>query len=87
MVTEERAWTLFALLAAVLGAVIARWAMKTGWEAVTGTPPPVNPDDEEVTWRQSLMWGLVSGALVGAVRVASRRSAASAWERWFTDKF
>lgn len=87
LTTEENAWTVFALLAAIAGAAAGRGLLKMSWHAATGANPPQNPDDEEVTWRESLMWGLVSGAIIGAIRVASRRGAASAWKRWFTQRF
>ncbi len=87
LLTEERAWTLFALVAAVVGAAVARRLLMAGWRTATGNPPPINPDDDEVTWRQSLMWGLISGAVIGAMRVGARRGAASAWRRWFERLF
>lgn len=87
LLTEERAWTLFALVAAVVGAAVARRLLMLGWIAATGREAPRNPDDDEVTWRQSLTWGLISGAVIGAVRVGSRRGAASAWRRGFERLF
>lgn len=82
VVTPEHAWTALAFVAAVLGAAAGRGLLKRGWRAARGTEPPISPSAEDATWTESLMWGVVTGAIIGVVRALSRQAARAAQHRW-----
>ena len=67
------------MAAAALGGVLARQAIKAGWQTAFRREPPENPVSRDVDWSDALLWGLASGALAGIVRVAARRGASSAF--------
>lgn len=82
LLTTETAWAAAGFFAAVLGAAIGRKLLKEGWRKASGKEPPINPGLEETTWIDAIAWGVVSGALIGVVRAASRHGASSARRRW-----
>lgn len=49
------------------------------WRKATGHEVPDNPGDDDIPWREALLWGAVSGAVVGLGKVAARRGATAAW--------
>ncbi len=79
---RENAWTVFAFLAAVAGASLGRKLMRTGWQKSTGRSAPMNPDADDASWPEALSWGIATGALVGILRMFSRRGASAAWKNW-----
>lgn len=78
----DRTESLVAMGAAIAGGLLARQIMKTGWKGAWGKEPPINPASREVDWKDALLWGAASGALVGAMRILSRRTASSAYRRF-----
>lgn len=59
---------------AVLGAsLLTRRTAREAYRKTAGTPPPVNPGRHDTRWREALIWGVASGALVGAARVVGHR--------------
>lgn len=58
---------------------LARQVLQGGWRAALDREPPKNPSSHEVDWQDALLWGAVSGAVVGLARIASRRGASSAY--------
>ncbi|MCC9642035.1 DUF4235 domain-containing protein [Rhodopirellula sp. JC740] len=58
---------------------LVRQGLQLGWRAALKRDPPKNPTSHEVAWREALLWGAVSGAIVGAARIASRRASSSAY--------
>lgn len=80
--TEETAWTLVTLLAAIAGAALARNALKLGWKKTTGKEPPLDPAASEVTWIDALAWGIVTGVIAGIARAVSRRGATGLKRYW-----
>ncbi|WDQ14992.1 DUF4235 domain-containing protein [Rhodopirellula sp. P2] len=68
-----------AFAAAIGCTFLVRQALQVGWRAALKRDPPKNPASHEVQWREALMWGAVSGAIVGAARIASRRASSSAY--------
>lgn len=62
-------------------ALVAREVLKGGWRAALGSEPPKNPASHQVDWRDAMLWGVMSGAIVGAARIASRRATSSAYNR------
>ena len=43
--------------------------------------PPGNPAHHDVAWRDALLWALLTGAVVGVIRLVAQRAAAGAWYR------
>ncbi|QDV86324.1 DUF4235 domain-containing protein [Stieleria magnilauensis] len=73
--------------AAALGAtLVARNALQAGWRTTLNREPPKNPASPEVDWKDALLWGAVSGALVGIVRIASRRASSGAYNRYVSKR-
>lgn len=67
--------------AAAIGATfLARQALQATWKTTLNRTPPKNPASPEVDWKDALLWGAVSGALVGVVRIASRRGSSAAYQ-------
>jgi hypothetical protein len=83
--TEEPAgrtgYKLMALFASFLGAMVARKTLAFGWKAVSGKPPPANPEHPAVTWPEAVSWAVVSGAAVGLARLAAQKKVAASWHR------
>ncbi len=80
--TADNVWTAVGFLAVVVGAGVGRKVLESGWLASTGNEPPLNADAEDATWVQSLAWGVVTGAIIGMVRAATRSGASSVRRRW-----
>lgn len=80
--TADNVWTAVGFLAVVVGAGVGRKLLKAGWRASTGKEPPLNPDAEDATWVQALVWGVVTGAIIGMVRAATRSGASSVRRHW-----
>ncbi len=80
--TADNAWTVAGVLAVAIGAGVCRKLLKSGWRASMGNEPPLNPDADDATWVQSLAWGIVTGAIIGMVRAATRSGASSVRRRW-----
>lgn len=59
---------------------LARNAVQAGWRKTMNSDPPKNPASHEVDWRDALLWGAVSGAVVGVARIASRRASSSVYQ-------
>ncbi len=80
--TADNVWTAIGFLAVVVGAGVGRKALKSGWLASTGNEPPLDADAEDATWVQALVWGVVTGAIIGMVRAATRSGASSVRRHW-----
>lgn len=83
VVADDSGSTVFKLvtMGATIGAAMAaRKGATLTWKLASGTEPPVNPEDPDVTWKEALGWALISGAAIGVARmVASRQTAV--WHR------
>ena len=80
--TPENVFTALALLAAVSAATASQHALEKGWRATTGTEAPLSPNTKDATWVESLTWGIVTGAIIGIVRMLSVQGAISLRRRW-----
>ncbi|CAN5622150.1 hypothetical protein BH20VER1_BH20VER1_04990 [soil metagenome] len=67
---------------AVLAAIAGQKLLETGWRAVDGTEPPLSPATKDATWAESLLWGVVTGAILGVLSVLSRQAVRTAQSRW-----
>lgn len=68
--------------AAIAATILARNALQASWKFALDREPPKNPTSSEVDWRDALLWGAISGACVGMVRIASRRASSSVYRSW-----
>jgi hypothetical protein len=75
------AWKVLRGSAVVLATLAAEKALQSGWQAVTGRPPPAAPDEPGTPWQKPLAWALVSGAVIGATRLFATRAAAAVYEK------
>lgn len=71
-----------ALAAATTAAFAARELLEAGWRKTLDRDPPKNPSSYEVTWKEAILWGAVSGAFIGVTRIASRRISSGAYSKW-----
>lgn len=71
------AWKVLGTGGAVLSGIAAKKVITTGWKAVTGRPPPANPEHPDTTWAEALAFAVVSGAIVGVARMLAARKAAA----------
>jgi hypothetical protein len=74
-------YKIMALVASLVGAMIARKTLTFGWKVVSGKEPPANPEHPEVTWAEAASWAIVSGAVVGLARMIAQKRVASSWHR------
>jgi hypothetical protein len=74
---SSKAWSIFSLVAALLGATVARKALTNSWRAATGKNPPANPADPDVDLWEAVMWAAVSGTAVQLARMLATRKAAN----------
>lgn len=66
---------------ATLATLAAEKGLQVGWSVVTGKKPPAVPENPDTSWGKPLAWAMVSGAVVGATRLAATRAAAAYYER------
>ncbi|NYG55690.1 DUF4235 domain-containing protein [Nocardioides perillae] len=76
MASGSKAWSVFSLGSALMGAAVAKKALNTSWRAATGKNPPANPADPDVDLREAVLWAAASGAIIQIVRMAFTRRAA-----------
>ncbi|MBY5162554.1 DUF4235 domain-containing protein [Salsipaludibacter albus] len=69
-------WKVLGTGAPVVAAILARKALTSGWQRATGNEPPSNPADPETDWREAVLWGALTGAVIGLARMAASRQAA-----------
>ena len=74
---SSKIWSIFSLLAALLGATVARKSLTTAWQKATGKNPPANPADPDVDLWEAVLWATVSGTAVQIARMLATRKAAN----------
>ena len=74
-------YKVLALLASVLGALVARKGLTVVWKVARGKEPPANPEHPGVTWPEAVSWAVLSGAVVGVARLAAQKKVAATWHR------
>jgi Protein of unknown function (DUF4235) len=70
-----------AMLATLVGALLARKTLAFAWRTATGKEPPANPEHPEVAWPEAAAWAIVSGAVVGLARMVAQKKVAATWHR------
>lgn len=74
---SSKTWSVFSLVAALLGATVARKALTKAWQTATGKNPPSNPADPDVDFMEAVLWATVSGTAVQIARMLATRRAAN----------
>ncbi len=74
---NEKLWTAVSALAGAAAAATMRRGLQRLWP----DPGSRNPADRRVTWREGLMWAVISGVGAGVARLVSQRLAAAGWEK------
>lgn len=72
---------LASLLVACAAGALMQMLLKKAWHVALGHDAPLNPTQPGVKWGEALAWGLVTGAVAGAVKVAARRGTDLAQQR------
>jgi hypothetical protein len=80
-VDEDKVWNAVASAAAVGAVTVSKPLVERCWRLVFRTEPPGNPAHQDVSWRDALMWAVVTGAVVGLIRLVAQRAAAGAWQK------
>src|SRR3954469_24664877 len=78
---SSRAWTAMSLVAALLGATVARKTLTSTWRATTGKNPPANPADPDVDLWEAVLWAAASGTAVQLARMLMARKAADYYKK------
>ena len=78
---EEQIWNGLAGIAAVGAAAASKPVVERVWRLLTGREAPGDPAHQDVTWGEAIMWALLTGALLGLIRLLAQRAAASAWAK------
>lgn len=71
-----------AFVAALGASLVAREVLEAGWRTTLDREPPKNPASHEVDWKDAILWGATSGALVGVARILSRRLSTRAYRKF-----
>jgi hypothetical protein len=74
---SSKTWSIFSLVAALLGATVARKSLTKAWQTATGKNPPANPADPDVDLWEAVLWATVSGTAVQLARMLATRRAAN----------
>ena len=74
---SSKVWSIFSLVAALLGATVARKSLTKAWQTATGKNPPANPADPDVDIWEAVLWAAVSGTAVQLARMLATRKAAN----------
>jgi Protein of unknown function (DUF4235) len=80
-VDEDKVWNVVASGAAIGAVVLTKPLIERAWRLAFRAEPPGNPADQDVSWRDAILWALVTGALVGVIRLVAQRVAAGAWQK------
>jgi hypothetical protein len=74
-------YKLLAMIASLLGALVARRLLSTVWKLARGKEPPANPEHPTVTWPEAVSWAVLSGAVVGVARLIAQKKVADSFHR------
>ena len=76
-------WKLVGPASGILATAVASRVTKKVWVTATGSPPPDNPEDPDVAWKEAVVWALASGAVIGLTRLLVERQAAVVYRKSF----
>ena len=78
---EDKVWNSVATGAAVGAVALTKPLIERAWRLTLRSEPPGNPAHQDVSWRDAILWALVTGALIGVIRLVAQRLAAGAWAK------
>ena len=78
-IDEDQVWNGVASGAAIGAVMATKPLVERVWKLVARREAPGNPAHRDVSWGEALAWALLTGALVGVIRLLAQRAAASAW--------
>lgn len=78
---EDKVWNSVATGAAVGAVALTKPLIERAWRLTFRSEPPGNPAHQDVSWRDAILWALVTGALIGVIRLVAQRLAAGAWAK------
>ena len=73
---EEFGTRVFNAATMMAASFVARKAITVVWTKVTGKKPPENPEDPGVALAEALIWSVLTGVTVAAVRLLAIRAVA-----------
>jgi Protein of unknown function (DUF4235) len=76
---NQVAWRVVALGAGFATAAVTRKALGSAWQRATGSPPPSSPEHPELPLATAVAWSLLTGAVIGVVKMCVTRQAAVTW--------
>jgi hypothetical protein len=80
-IDEEQVWNGVASASAIGATLATKPLVERIWKLITRREAPGNPVHQDVTWGEALAWALLTGALVGVIRLLAQRAAVSAWNK------
>src|SRR3954453_3050614 len=83
--TGSTGYKILAMVASLLGALVARRLLPTTWKLASGKEPPENPAHPTVTWPEAVSWAVSSGAVVGLARMIAQKKVADSFHRAAAD--
>jgi hypothetical protein len=75
---DDLLWTVATGAAALGAATLAKKVLTKGWTARRGKAPG-NPAAGDTTWGEAVTWAVLSGVVVGVVRLVAERGVAAAF--------
>jgi hypothetical protein len=78
---ETRAFRIVAYVSALMAALVTRKALRAAWKFVTGRRPPANPESPDTNMGEAVSWALVTGMVIGVVRMLATRRVAKVWAK------
>lgn len=80
-IDEDQVWTGVASVAAIGAVAATKPFVEKAWTAIARREAPGNPAHQDVTWGEAIAYALITGALVGVIRLVAQRAAAGAWAK------
>ncbi|OZC03755.1 DUF4235 domain-containing protein [Rubricoccus marinus] len=74
-ISDDTTWKALTFVAATGAALTTHWALKNGWQAITGKKPPTNPAARETAWTEALIWTAASSLAGGLAKLVAKRHA------------
>jgi Protein of unknown function (DUF4235) len=75
------AWRIIGTGSVVFAAAAAEKGLSSAWKLATGNEPPTIPEDPDTSWPEAVAWAVLSGAVLGLVRLVASRYAAQYYLR------
>jgi len=80
---RKRMWKLISTIIGMLGGLLARKLMRTGYQTIrkdAAAASPFDPTSARFSWPDALVWAAAAGIGLGMAKVVSARLAIMGWE-------